>query len=62
MTTALERQRAATVAVWKADVATRPRGDWADLGGLAVHTTGIAVPYWNGAYLTAPRGLDHGAV
>jgi GNAT superfamily N-acetyltransferase len=58
VTTPLERQRAATVAVWRADATIRPRGDWADLGGLAVHTTGIAVPYWNGAYLTAPLGLD----
>ena len=58
MTTPLERQRAATVEVWRADVATRPRGAWADLGGLAVHTTGIAVTYWNGAHLTAPTGLE----
>jgi ribosomal protein S18 acetylase RimI-like enzyme len=44
--------------VWQADVATRPRGDWADLGGVAVHTTGIPVRHWNGAHLTDPRGLD----
>lgn len=56
--TPLQRQRAATVAVWRADVSVRPRGDWADLGGLAVHTTGIDVPYWNGAHLTAPEGLQ----
>jgi GNAT superfamily N-acetyltransferase len=54
---ALARQRAATVAVWKADVSTRPGGDWADLGGLAVHTTGLDVPHWNGAHLTGPAGL-----
>jgi len=52
----LARQRAATVAVWKADVATRVNGDWADLGGLAVHTTGLAVPHWNGAHLTTAAG------
>lgn len=56
--TPLARQRRATVEVWRADAATRPGGDWADLGGLAVHTTGIAVPYWNGAHLTAPEGLS----
>ena len=57
MSSLLERQRAATVAVWRADVATRPRGDWVDLGGLACHTTGLPVPYWNGAHLTEPSGL-----
>src|SRR5205823_2338112 len=55
--TPLARQRAATVAVWRADVATRPHGDWADLGGLAVHTTGIAIRHWNGAHATTADGL-----
>ncbi len=55
----LARQRAATVAVWRADVATRPAGDWADLGGLALHTTGLAAVHWNGAHLTHPGGLAH---
>jgi GNAT superfamily N-acetyltransferase len=44
--------------VWQVDVATRPHGDWADLGGVAVHTTGIPVRHWNGAHLTDPMGLD----
>lgn len=55
----LARQRAATVAVWRADVATRPAGDWADLGGLAVHTTGLDAVHWNGAHLTHPGALAH---
>ncbi len=55
----LARQRAATVAVWQADVAVRPAGEWVDLGGLALHTTGFDVPYWNGAHLTDPAGLAH---
>ena len=58
----LARQRAATVAVWRADAATRPAGAWADLGGLACHTTGLAVPYWNGAHLTGADGLKRLAV
>lgn len=57
MSTPLERQRAATVAVWRADVAARPAGAWADLGGLAVHRTGLPLVYWNGAHLTEPAGL-----
>ena len=51
---ALARQRAAVVAVWRADVATRPKGDWAQLRDLAVHTTGIPVGHWNGAHVTGP--------
>lgn len=54
----LARQRSATVAVWRADSLTRPRGEWADLGGLSVHTTGLAVPYWNGAHVTEPSGIQ----
>lgn len=45
------------MAVWRADVLTRPHGDSADLGGLAVHTTGLPKTYWNGAHLTEARGL-----
>jgi GNAT superfamily N-acetyltransferase len=52
---AIERQRAATVAVWRADVATRAHGDWAQLQDVAVHTTGIAVGQWNGAHVTGPQ-------
>jgi ribosomal protein S18 acetylase RimI-like enzyme len=44
--------------VWQADVATRPAGDWADLGGVVAFTTGLPVRHWNGAYLTDPGGLD----
>src|SRR4051794_24569012 len=50
----LARQRAATVAVWRADVASRPKGEWAQLRDLAVHTTGIPVRQWNGAHVTGP--------
>jgi GNAT superfamily N-acetyltransferase len=53
----LSRQRRAAVAAWRADVATRPGGAWEDLGGLALHTTGIPVRHWNGAHLTSPAGL-----
>ena len=51
---ALARQRLATVEVWRADVASRPDGDWASLPDLAVFTTGIAVQHWNGAHVTGP--------
>ena len=51
---AITRQRAAAVAVWRADVATRPRGEWAQLQDVAVHTTGIPVRPWNGAHVTGP--------
>ncbi|MFN2537483.1 MAG: GNAT family N-acetyltransferase [Mycobacteriales bacterium] len=49
---ALARQRAATASVWRADIATRPRGDWAQLRDLVLHTTGIPVRHWNGAHVT----------
>ena len=55
--TPLQRQRAATCAVWRLDADSRPAGAWTDLGGLQLHTTGLAVPWWNGAHLTAPAGL-----
>ena len=58
-TSVLERQRAAQVAAWRADVASRTTGRWADLGGLAAHSTGLPVVYWNGAHVTAPEGLSH---
>lgn len=57
MTSVLARQRAAQVAAWRADVSSRTTGRWADLGGLAAHATGIPVPYWNSAHVTAPEGL-----
>ena len=54
----MARQRAATCAVWRADVATRPAGDWVDLGGLHLHTTGLSPVHWNGAHLTEAAGLS----
>jgi ribosomal protein S18 acetylase RimI-like enzyme len=44
--------------VWQEDVAVRPAGGWADLGGVVLHSTGIPVRQWNGAHLTDPAGLD----
>jgi ribosomal protein S18 acetylase RimI-like enzyme len=59
---ALARQRAATVAVWRADVATRPGGAATQLPDVAVHTTGLPVVHWNGAHVTGPRpALDAAA-
>ena len=73
----LARARAATLAMWRADAQARPRGDWADLPGVQVHTTGFPVPQWNGAFvhgaLTAPvlrdvatwfaaRGMPYGVL
>jgi GNAT superfamily N-acetyltransferase len=49
---AVARQRAATVAVWRADVQTRAYGGWAQLGDLALHATGIPVGHWNGCHVT----------
>ena len=51
---ALARQRAAAVAVWRADVRTRPAGEARQLRDLAVHTTGLPVRPWNGAHVTGP--------
>ena len=45
--------------MWQEDAAARQGGDWADLGGMAVHTTGIPVRHWNGAHLTDASGLAH---
>ena len=60
---AIARQRAATVAVWRADVVTRPHGAWQQLQDVAVHTTGIPVRHWNGAHVTGPDpDLDGAAV
>ena len=52
---ALARQRAATVAVWRADVATRPDGGWQQLRDVAVHSTGLPAVHWNGAHVTGPH-------
>ena len=54
-----ERQRRAAWRVWQADVATRLHGDWADLGGVVVHATGLPVRHWNGAHLIDPSGVEH---
>lgn len=53
----LARHSRANVAVWRADATARANGAWAQLDGLALHTTGIAEPQWNGAILTAATGL-----
>jgi GNAT superfamily N-acetyltransferase len=49
---ALARQRAATCQYWRESVQHRPGGAWADLGGVQVHTTGLAPRHWNGAVVT----------
>ncbi|MCA1713262.1 MAG: GNAT family N-acetyltransferase [Actinobacteria bacterium] len=53
----LARQRAATYRFWRDDAAARPAGEWADLGGVQVHTTGLAPRQWNGAFVTGPCDL-----
>jgi GNAT superfamily N-acetyltransferase len=54
----LARQRAATFRFWREDVAVRPGGEWADIDGVQVHTTGLAPRHWNGAHVTRPVDLD----
>ncbi len=56
----LSRQRTATVRFWREDVGARPAGAWADLGGVQVHTTGLAPRHWNGAFAT--RSMDLGPI
>jgi GNAT superfamily N-acetyltransferase len=56
----LARQRAATFRFWREDVGARPAGEWADLAGVQVHTTGLAPRHWNGGHVT--RTTDLGAV
>jgi ribosomal protein S18 acetylase RimI-like enzyme len=51
---ALARQRSATAAVWRADVASRPGGHAAQLGDCALHATGLAERQWNGAHVSGP--------
>jgi GNAT superfamily N-acetyltransferase len=53
----LARQRAATFRFWREDVEVRAGGEWADLEGVQVHTTGLAPRHWNGAYATRPADL-----
>jgi len=53
----LARQRAATLRFWREDASARPGGEWADLGGVQVHTTGLAPRHWNGASVVGPVDL-----
>jgi GNAT superfamily N-acetyltransferase len=53
----MARQRAATLRFWREDVSVRPGGDWADLDGVQVHTTGLAPRHWNGATVSRPVEL-----
>ena len=62
MDDALARQRRATYRFWREDVSVRPGGEWADLDGVQVHTTGLAPRHWNGAFLTRPTDLDRAVV
>ena len=50
----LARQRGATLRYWREDVSGRPGGEWDELGGVQVHTTGLAPRHWNGALVSAP--------
>lgn len=54
----LARQRAATFRFWREDVSRRPAGEWADLDGVQVHTTGLAPRHWNGAHVTRHLELE----
>ena len=56
--TRLSRHSQANVDVWRADAAARSDGAWLALDGLALHSTGIPLPYWNGAVLTEEHGLQ----
>jgi GNAT superfamily N-acetyltransferase len=54
----LVRQREAVACFWREDVSRRPWGEWADLGGVQVHSTGLAPRHWNGAIWTGPCDLE----
>jgi GNAT superfamily N-acetyltransferase len=54
----LARQRAATFGFWRADVAVRPGGEWMDLDGVYLHTTGLEPRHWNGAHVTRSMDLE----
>lgn len=47
----MDDQRAATLSSWRLDADARPLGAVLDLGDAQAHTTGIAVPQWNGLLL-----------
>ncbi|MDX6197385.1 MAG: hypothetical protein QOJ79_536 [Actinomycetota bacterium] len=53
----LARQRAATYRFWREDVLSRPGGEWAELDGVQLHTTGLAPRHWNGAHVTRATDL-----
>ena len=54
----LARQRAATFRFWREDVAVRPAGEWMDLDGVHLHTTGLEPRHWNGAHVTRAMDLE----
>lgn len=54
----LQRVRRAAWRVWQVDVSSRPNGDWADLGDLVCHATGLDHRPWNAAFLTSHEGLE----
>jgi GNAT superfamily N-acetyltransferase len=54
----LARQRAATLRFWREDVSVRPAGEWMDLDGVQLHTTGLAPRQWNGAHVSRATDLE----
>jgi GNAT superfamily N-acetyltransferase len=54
----LARQRAATYRFWREDAESRPGGEWTQIDGVQLHTTGLSPRQWNGAFLTAPTDLS----
>ena len=54
----LARQRAATLRFWREDVSGRPAGEWMDLDGVQLHTTGLEPRQWNGAHVSREMDLD----
>jgi GNAT superfamily N-acetyltransferase len=54
----LARQRAATFRFWREDVGVRPAGEWMDLDGVFVHTTGLEPRHWNGAHVSRAMDLE----
>ncbi|MCU1693034.1 MAG: family N-acetyltransferase [Frankiales bacterium] len=47
----MTREREAVLQHWRRDALTRPAGAVLDLGDAQAHSTGIAVPQWNGLLL-----------
>src|SRR3954471_1058368 len=54
----LARQRAATFRFWREDVGVRPGGEWMDLDGVYLHTTGLQQRQWNGAHVSRAMDLE----